>query len=234
MVLIRLVVTQRDRRLSLASRERDLATREAIGLERARIARELQDVIAHHVSMMVVQAVAERRVLGAGDSATRDVLATIERSGRSALTDMRRLGGMLRNGEPDPLAPQPGLADVPALVDQAREAGLPIDLTVEGEPADLPAGMDLTAYRIVQEGLTNAIRHAGQASTSILIRYQPGLVGIDIDDDGRHDDDGDRLPTGGLGLVGIRERVALYGGALHAGPRSEGGFAIHVTLPVPR
>ena len=153
MLLVRRVVGDRERRAQLAERERDVAAREAVVEERARIARELHDVIAHHVSMIVLQAGAERSVLDDSNASTRDVLETVERSGRSALTEMRRLLGMLRSDESDPLAPQPGLGDLPVLVDQLREAGLPVELKVEGERRTLPVGIELSAYRIVQEGI---------------------------------------------------------------------------------
>jgi len=229
MVLLRRVVGDRDRRLGLAERERELATREAIIEERARIARELHDVIAHHVSMMVVQAGAERRVLGPGQESTRDVLTTIERVGRGALTEMRRLVGMLRSTEGEGLAPQPGVSDLPTLVGQMRSAGLEVELRMEGERRDIPVGIDLSAYRIVQEGLTNALRYAGDARTAVRVRYGVESLEIEIVDDGRG-----RSPEaehGGHGLVGMRERVALYGGTLDAGRRPAGGFAVRVLLP---
>jgi signal transduction histidine kinase len=164
MLLVRRVVGDRDRRARMAERERDVAAREAVVEERARIARELHDVVAHNVSMMVLQAGAERRVLDAANGPTRDVLQTIETIGRSALTEMRRLLGMLRSDAAEPLTPQPGLSDLPTLVTQVREAGLPVELHIEGERRDLPAGIELSAFRIVQEALTNALKHAGEAS----------------------------------------------------------------------
>ncbi len=154
-LLVRRVIGDRDRKALIAGRERDVAAREALVEERARIARELHDVIAHNVSMMVVQAGAERRVLRPEETGTREVLETIESIGRGALTEMRRLVGMLRSDAADPLAPQPGLDDLPLLVTQVREAGLPVELHVEGERRALPAGIELSAYRIVQEALTN-------------------------------------------------------------------------------
>ena len=157
--------------MQIAERERDVAAREAVVEERARIARELHDVIAHHVSMMVVQAGAERRVLGDANASTREVLETVEHTGRSALTEMRRLLGMLRDDVNEPLAPQPGLGDVPTLVEQLREAGLPIELRVDGDARELPLGIELSAYRIVQEALTNALKHAGGARATVRIRY---------------------------------------------------------------
>jgi signal transduction histidine kinase len=230
MLLIRRVLGDRDRRLQLAQRERDVAAREAVVEERARIARELHDAIAHNVSMMVVQAGAERRVLEPSNDATRDVLETIEKIGRGALTEMRRMVGMLRSDAPGPLAPQPGLDDLTTLVGQVREAGLPVELRVEGERRALPVGIELSAYRIVQEALTNALKHAGGAHAIVNVRYGADSLELEIVDDGP----GVSAPVsgGGHGLVGMRERVALYGGRLDAGRSATGGFAVRVLLPI--
>jgi signal transduction histidine kinase len=229
MVFVRLIVGGRERQLRMAARERELARREAVVEERARIARELHDAIAHHVSMMVVQAGAERRVLDPAQESTREVLTTIERVGRSALTEMRRLVGMLRSDLPDALTPQPGLADVPELVGGLRAAGLPVDLQVEGERQELPVGIELSAYRVIQEGLTNALKHAGGAPVRVLVRYAPRSLELQIADDGAGTPAA--VPGGGHGLVGIRERVTLYGGELEAGQGAEGGFVLRVLLP---
>jgi signal transduction histidine kinase len=230
MLLVRSVLGGRERRVQFAERERDLAAREAVVEERARIARELHDAIAHNVSMMVVQAGAERRVLGAGRGSTWEVLETIEQIGRGALTEMRRLVGMLRSEHADPLAPQPGLGDLPTLCAQVGEAGLPVRLEIEGEPRELPVGIELSAYRIVQEALTNALKHAGEASATVHVRYGANSLGLEIVDNGG----GGRTPvaSGGHGLVGMRERVALYGGRFDAGLRPTGGFGVSVLLPV--
>ena len=230
MVVVRRVLGDRERRAQLAERERDLVAREAVVEERARIARELHDAIAHNVSMMVVQAGAERRVLKTDAGSTREVLETIEKIGRGALTEMRRLVGMLRSDAADPLAPQPGLDDLPTLVSQVREAGLAVELRVEGEHRALPVGIELSAYRIVQEALTNALKHAGEAQAVVNVRYAADSLELEILDDGR----GARtaVASGGHGLVGMRERVALYGGTLDAGRRPSGGFAIRVLLPI--
>ena len=219
MLLVRRVVGDRERRAQLAERERDLAAREAVVEERARIARELHDVIAHNVSMMVVQAGAERRVLDDEQASTREVLETIEQIGRGALTEMRRLVGMLRSDARDPLAPQPGLDDVPTLVRQVREAGLPVELHVDGERRELPVGIELSAYRIVQEALTNALKHAGDAHAAVHVRYGADSLELEIVDDGAGAPAA--VSSGGHGLVGMRERVALYGGRLDAGRRAE-------------
>jgi len=230
LLLVRRVVGDRERRAQITERERDLIAREAVVEERARIARELHDVIAHHVSMIVLQAGAERRVLDGANASTREVLETVERTGRSALTEMRRLLGMLRGDANEPLTPQPGLTDVQVLVRQLREAGLPVELRVEGERRELPIGIELSAYRIVQEALTNALKHAGQASASVNIRYGSDSLELEIADDGT----GASTPvsSGGHGLVGMRERVALYGGRLEAGQRPSGGFVVRVLLPI--
>jgi signal transduction histidine kinase len=226
-LLIRFVIGDRDRRLWMAERERDLAAREAVVEERARIARELHDAIAHSVSMMVIQAGAERRVVEPGS--TREVLETIERIGRDALTEMRRLVGMLRSDADGPLAPQPGLGDLPTLVSQVREAGLPVELHVEGEQRELPVGIELSAYRIVQEALTNALKHAGDAHADVHVRYGADSLELEIVDDGTGS--ASRAP-GGHGLVGMRERVALYGGRLDTGRDPRGGFTVRALLPI--
>ena len=230
MLLIRRVLGDRERQVQLAKRERDVAAREAVVEERARIARELHDAIAHNVSMMVVQAGAERRVLEPSNDSTRDVLETIEKIGRGALTEMRRMVGMLRSEASNPLAPQPSLDDLTTLIAQVREAGLPVDLRVEGERRALPVGIELSAYRIVQEALTNALKHAGGAHAIVNVRYGTDSLELEIIDDGH----GAPAPvsSGGHGLVGMRERVALYGGRLDAGRRPSGGFAVRVLLPI--
>jgi signal transduction histidine kinase len=230
MLLIRRVLGDRDRRLQLAERERDLAAREAVVEERARIARELHDAIAHNVSMMVVQAGAERRTL-ADESPTKEVLETVEQIGRSALTEMRRLVGMLRSDEEDPLAPQPGMSDLPMLVTQVRDAGLPVELVVDGDPRELPVGLELSAFRIVQEALTNALKHAGgDAQATVRVSYGADSLELEVTDDGAGSPV--TIGGGGHGLVGMRERVALYGGRFEAAKGVGGGFAVRVLLPI--
>jgi signal transduction histidine kinase len=230
MLLVRRVVGDRERRAQLAERERDVAAREAVVEERARIARELHDAIAHNVSMMVVQAGAERRVIDQERGSTKEVLETIERIGRDALTEMRRLVGMLRSDRADELAPQPGLSDLPTLLAQVHEAGLPVELELEGEPRQLPVGIELSAYRIIQEALTNALKHAGEAHAIVRVRYGGDSLELEIIDDGPGGQTS--VISGGHGLAGMRERVALYGGRLDAGRRPSGGFAVRVLLPV--
>jgi signal transduction histidine kinase len=218
--------------------EQELRARWAVAEERGRIARELHDVVAHSVSVMVVQAgVARRSIAGNPDQAT-TALTQIEATGRQALAEMRRLLGLLRDhrGGTEALAPQPSLAHLDSLVLAAREAGLPVDLTVEGEPRPLPAGIDLSAYRIVQEALTNSLKHAGPARATVRVCYGSRALEVQVWDDGRGRngrvaDDG-RLDGDGHGLIGMRERVALFGGALEVGPRPGGGFRVAARLPL--
>jgi signal transduction histidine kinase len=212
--------------------EREERARLAVALERARIARELHDVIAHSVSVMVVQAAAERRVLGQEREQTRDVLEMIERTGRQALVELRRMLGVLRKTD-DPLllAPQPGLADLDGLLDQVREAGLPVALHIEGIRVPLPAGVELSAYRIVQEALTNTLKHAGRAHAVVTLRYLAGSLELNVVNDGEGLGAAS-ASNGGHGLNGMRERVAMLGGSLHTGPRQSGGFAVTASLPL--
>ena len=219
-------------RTELLEREQELRANEAVAEERARIARELHDLVAHNVSVMVVQAGAERVALGEEQASTRAALASIEQAGRQALAEARRLLGMLRrNGDAEGLEPQPSIEHIDLLVEQVERAGLPVRLKVEGEPTALPAGVDLCAYRIVQEGLTNALKHAGPAHAEVRLRYEPHGLDVEVRDDGG----GNGSANGdgaGHGLIGMRERVALYGGALQTGPREGGGFEIRAHLPL--
>ncbi len=230
LLLVRRVIGDRERRARVAERERDVAAREAVVEERARIARELHDVIAHHVSMIVLQAGAERRLLGDANASTREVLETVEQTGRGALTEMRRLLGMLRGDVQEPLAPQPSLNDVPTLVGQLREAGLPVQLHIDGKQRELPVGIELSAYRVVQEALTNSLKHAGDARTTVHVRYGEDSLELEIADDGVGTTS--RVSGSGHGLVGMRERVALYGGHFDAHSDPAGGFVVRVRLPV--
>jgi signal transduction histidine kinase len=229
MVMVRLIVGSRDQALRLAERERQVAAREAVVEERARIARELHDVVAHHVSTMVLQAGAERRAVDSTE--TREVLEGIEQVGRSALREMRRMVAMLRHDEPDELAPQPKLGELRILVDQLRSAGMDISMTVDGTPRDLPEGIELSAYRIVQEALTNALKYAGGAGTRVRIGYGTDVLELEIVDAGASVR-GQSEESGGHGLVGMRERVAMYGGTFEAGQVRGGGFGVRVLLPV--
>jgi signal transduction histidine kinase len=223
-------VDEAKERAALAEREREERARRAVADERARIARELHDVVGHSVSVMTVQASAVRRLLEQDQERVSEALQVVEQTGREALAEMRRMVGVLRHAEDGPaLAPQPTLEQLERLVEHTRNAGLPVDLRVEGDPVELPAGIDLTAYRLVQEGLTNAIKHAGANRAEVLVRYGSGQVEVTVSDDGCGSGDGD---GGGHGLVGMRERVSVYGGKLEAGSRPEGGFRLRATLPV--
>ena len=216
-------------RTAALEREQEETARLAIAEERARIARELHDGVAHSVSVMVVQAGAERLSLTGEQESTRETLRSIEQTGRQALAEMRRLLGMLRKEEKElALAPQPSLDHLDSLVAHVREAGLPVELRVEGARQTVPAGVDISAYRIVQEALTNALRHAGPARARVLVRYGDGEVELEVADDGR----GPEGNGGGHGLVGMRERVALYGGELKTGRRDGGGgYTVRARLP---
>ena len=215
-----------------AALERDRAEgeRQAVAEERARIARELHDVVAHSISLMTVQAGAERLALGSERPQTAEALTQIETTGRQALAEMRRLLGMLRGpGEEVDLAPQPGLGQLAALAERVTRAGLPVELTVEGEPAPVSPGADISAYRIAQEGLTNALKHAHARRAEVRVAYRGDHVEIEVADDGHG---GPPAVNGvGHGLTGMRERVALYGGTLEAGPRPEGGWMLRARLP---
>lgn len=223
--------TEQARLAEERARQTELAAELAVDEERRRITRELHDVLAHSVSVMTVQASAVRRLLRPEQEREREALRAVEETGRQALSEMRRLVGIMRTDEEVPaLAPQPGIKTLPALVEQVRQSGLPVELTVEGEPVHLPAGVDLSAYRIVQEALTNALEHAGRpAHAWVAVRYVGDDVEIEVADDGRSDGAGDGV---GHGLVGMRERVALCGGELQSGPRPGGGFCISARLPV--
>ncbi|HEV8249383.1 MAG TPA: sensor histidine kinase [Gaiellaceae bacterium] len=214
-----------------AEREREERARSAVTEERQRIARELHDVVAHSISVMTVQAGGVRRLLHPDQTREREALETIEETGRQALAEMRRMLGILRQPTDEPtLAPQPSIATLEALVEQVREAGLPVEYRIEGEPLPLPPGVELSAYRIVQEALTNALRYAGPARAEVSVRYGRDAVELEITNDGRVDGDGEGA---GHGLIGMRERVAVVGGTLEAGPREGAdGFVVKARLPV--
>jgi len=220
-----------EERAATLEREREEAERAAVEEERRRIARELHDVIAHSITLMTVQAGAARLLLAQDPGRAREPVLSVEETGRHALAELRRLLGVIRADDGEAaLAPQPGLARLDDLVGQARRAGLPVELAVAGEPRPLPPGIDLTAYRIVQEALTNTRRHAGPAHAHVSVRYGSQALDLEVTDDGRTATAaGDGA---GHGLVGMRERVALYDGTFAAGPRPEGGYAVRVRLPV--
>jgi signal transduction histidine kinase len=211
-------------------RRQEMATR-AVTEERNRIARELHDVIGHSVSIMTVQASAVRRRLNDDQASEREALETVETTGRQALAEMRRMVGVLRqSGEAADREPAPGLTELPRLVDQFRSAGLPVDVAVTGQARPLAPGLDLTAYRLVQEALTNSLRHAvSPTRAEVSIGYTSEHLELAIRDDGR------RVAPGaeaGHGLLGLRERVSVYGGDLIARPRPEGGFELLATMPL--
>jgi signal transduction histidine kinase len=217
-------------------RTRAAEVRAALAEERGRIARELHDVVAHHVSVMTVQAAAARRTLDRDPARSAGAMAAVEDTGRDALAEMRRIVGVLRGPDAEPegdaRSPQPGLTDLPVLVNQVGDAGLTVETEVEGERPHVPPGVDLTAFRVVQEALTNTLKHAGRTRARVTIRYLPGELDVRVRDEGRglaaHLDG----HTPGHGLLGMRERVALYGGTLRVGPRDGGGFDVRARLPL--
>ena len=231
-------------RLRRAEAEHEAETRRAVALERARIASEMHDVVTHNVSVMVVQAGAARRVLDSSPGDARRALLAVEASGRTAMAELRHLLGLLApsgeggsepgagpagGGEQIKLTPQPDLGQIGSLIDRVRAAGLPVELSVAGG-RDLPPGLDLAAYRVVQEALTNVMKHAGQAKTTVRIEYRPAELLITVCDDGGPV----AAPTGGggSGLIGLRERIAVYGGELDAGPRPGGGWRLAARIPL--
>jgi signal transduction histidine kinase len=224
------LVRARRHAASLAARNTALQRQaeQAAAAERVRIARELHDIVAHHLSVVVLQAAGAR----ASGKAAEATLEKIETSGRQALAETRRLLGVLReSAEETGLAPQPGVAELEVLADSVRAVGLPVNLVIKGEPAALPAAVDVSVYRIVQEALTNVLKHAGPARADVAIGCADEEVTVEITDDGTGDPRaGTRV--GGRGLAGMRERVAIFGGELHAGPRAGGGFAVRARLPL--
>ncbi len=220
---------QQDRAERL-EREQEAQAARAAAAERSRIARELHDVIAHSLSVIVVQAAAERRVLGPGHDSTAETLDSIEQAGRQAMTELRRLLGLLRkSGGELSLAPQPSLAELADLVAEVREAGVEVGLRTDGDLAALPRGLDLTAYRIIQECLTNVLKHAGAHQVQISLRCRGRCLDIEVTDDGTS---AEAAGPGGFGLAGMRERVSVYGGTVQAGHRDGGGFQVRARLPL--
>ena len=211
---------------------RELTAQTAAHEERTRIARELHDVIAHSVSLMVIQAGGARLVMDAEPDRAEESLLSVERAGRDALAEMRALLGALGDGrDPRALAPQPGLAEIDGLIAAARGRASQADLHVDGEPATVSPALDLCAYRIIQEALTNAIKHAAPAHADVRLRWQAGALELEISDDGRGSGAVNGA-GGGHGIAGMSERVALHGGSVDAGPRAGGGFAVRAQLPL--
>ncbi|CAL9515179.1 sensor histidine kinase [Streptomyces pilosus] len=231
---------QLEERAARLEKERAAQAKVAVAAERARIARELHDVVAHNVSVMVVQADGAAYVLDAAPDQAKKALETISSTGRQALAEMRRLLGVLRTGEHQEAGeyvPQPDVRQIEDLVGQCRESGLPVDFKVEGTPRPLPSGVELTAYRIVQEALTNTRKHGGpNAGASVRLVYFDDGLGLLVEDDGKgaphelYEEGG--FDGQGHGLIGMRERVGMVGGTLDAGPRPGGGFRISVLLPL--
>lgn len=212
--------------------EREQRAREAVTAERGRIARELHDIVAHAISVIAVQADAATKLLRHDPGRAQQPLETVQATARGALVEMRQLVGLLRDHETDaPLEPQPGVADLERLVEHTRQSGLPVSLEINGERRPLPATLDLAAYRIVQEGLTNVRKHAGAAHADVRIRYERDNLDIEVRDNGRPPD---TSRGGGHGLVGIKERVTLLGGAFDARPADDGGFRLHARIPFAR
>jgi signal transduction histidine kinase len=228
----------RDRGRELAAqatelrREREENARRAVLDERVRIARELHDVVAHHVSVMGVQAGAARRVMARRPDQAEEALSSIEASSRQAVSELHRLLGFLRReGQDDALAPQPDLRQLPELVAQTARGDLAVDLSVEGEPRPLPGTLELSAYRVIQEALTNAVKHSGGTAASVRVAYGQATLEVEVTDDGP----GASRPAplgAGHGLVGMHERVRLHGGELRTGPGPAGGFVVHASFPL--
>jgi signal transduction histidine kinase len=225
-------------RMSAMEHEQIEALRRATELERARIARELHDVVTHNVSVMVIQAGAARKVMDATPDEARAALLAVEASGRAAMTELRHVMGLLtmdgdasgQAGETD-LAPQPGLDGLDALVQRMRDSGVEVDFVVRGQRRPLPSGIELTVYRLVQEALTNTVKHAAGASVHVLVEYAGDHLRVEVTDTGGRP--GATAGTGtGRGLIGLRERLAVYGGTLHAGPRLTGGYRVRARIPM--
>jgi signal transduction histidine kinase len=243
----RLYTAELEDRTARLERTRAAEVQVALADQRSQIARELHDVVAHHVSVMTVQAAGARRALDRQPERAKDALMSIESTGRAALSEMRRIVGVLRGPDVetavDPgavtdtvrtgaiLSPQPGLRELSVLAEQVQAAGVPVRVVVTGDEVDLPAGVDLTAFRIVQEALTNTLKHAGPSSAEVRVDYSPREVAIRVCDDGRGLAAALEDHRPGHGLVGMRERVSLYGGTVTVGPRSGGGFEVRARIP---
>jgi signal transduction histidine kinase len=219
-------------RASRAEREQQERARHAVLDERSRIARELHDVVAHHVSAIAVQAGAAEEIAERDPRRAREVLGTIQATSRQALAEMRALVGVLRDEPDDELAPQPSLAQLDRLVAQIRAAGLPVAVRVEGSRRPLPEALDLSAFRLVQEALTNTLRHAEATRAEVVVRYGDDTLEVTVTDDGSGGGAGTTAAGAGRGLVGMRERVALFHGQLDVGRAAAGGFRVHASLPI--
>jgi signal transduction histidine kinase len=230
----RLRLLELEERAVRAEAERELLAREAVLHERASIARDLHDVVAHGMSVMVVQAGAAQRLLASDPERAMTALEHVQATGREALAEMRRMLGVLRGDDGvAALVPQPNLDHLASMVQRCNDAGVPTDLTIEGSPPVRAAGVEMAAYRIVQEALTNVVKHAGRpVRATVRVRYTPEDVRLEVDDDGRGATDRQVATSTGHGLIGMRERVELYRGTVHAGPRPGGGFRVAATIPL--
>jgi signal transduction histidine kinase len=222
-------------RATRAELERDTRAREAVADERARMARELHDIVGHALNVIVIQAAGAQRVLDVRPEVAREALVSVESSGREALVDMERMLGVLRAADaPDEVAgPQPGLAQLDGLAAHVSEAGIPVEVVVKGERREVPASVELSAYRIVQESLTNCLKHSGASRATVTVRYRPEDLEVEVIDNGRgSSQQRDGVTVGGRGHLGMRERVALFGGELSIGPLpAAGGYCVRARLP---
>jgi signal transduction histidine kinase len=225
----RLYSEQLEERANALESERVEEAKRAVAEERLRIAQELHDVVAHSMGVIAVQAGVGAHVIDTDPDEAKKSLDAISRTSRSTLAEIRRMLGVLRDDEGASYEPAPGLADLERLVQEVRGAGLQVDVRREGPRTELPPGVDFTAYRIVQEALTNVLKHAGRASASVVVGYEEGALLLEILDDGRGVNG--HTAQGGHGLMGMRERVGVYGGSFEAGPRTGGGFRVAVRLP---
>ena len=245
---VRLVAARRaflqalEQRGWLLEKERESAAKNAVDAERARIARELHDIVSHNVSVMVVQAGAARRVLASEPEQAVAALHAVETAGRDTMTELRHLLGVLAppadGEEPPDLSPQPSLSRLSPLIDRIAFAGLPVEVRISGEPRPLPSGVDLTAYRIIQEALTNALKHGNAREASVTVRYADHYLRVEVLNSGPSVLSGGRATTAGdddgRGLLGLRERVAVFGGDLDARRRLGGGFRVRARIPLER
>jgi signal transduction histidine kinase len=230
----RAYVAELEAKAAHAEAEREAETSRAAAQERSRIARELHDVVAHHVSVIAVQAGAARmQADGEVAPETLDSMAAVEATARQTLTELRQLLGVLRHdGEPPSLTPQPGLDQLDRLVADVRHAGLPVEMAIEGERIPIPPGVDLSAYRIIQEALTNVLKHEGPVPTKVFVRFGPHDLELEVADEGGSVAASPHASGPGHGLVGMRERVTMFGGRFEAGPRPEGGFTVAARIPL--
>jgi signal transduction histidine kinase len=232
----RAYVASLEARAAMLEREREDNARLAVALERGRIARELHDVVAHNVSVVAVQAAAAERLVDHQPDGAKELMRSVAQVGRDALAEMRRVVEVLREEEPPvALDPQPGIAELGSLIGRMRDAGLDVELSVQGTERPLPSSAALSVYRIVQEALTNTLRHAGPARARVIVRYLPDLLEVQVSDNGARRPAEVAAPMtagGGHGIIGMRERVALFGGELSAGPRPEGGYAVVARIPI--